>query len=140
MNPTYSDDDLAFRRAFESCECDAGSFDHRSHVRLAYIYLCDSGVSNACDRVRKSLLRYLNHHEIDPTKYHETITRGWVQAVNHFMRQGPGHQSFASFIESNPQLLDSEIMLSHYSKGRLFSDKARLQFVPPDLSPIPTND
>jgi hypothetical protein len=34
-------------------------------------------------------------------------------------------------------LLDSRIMLTHYSTELLFSDKARAKFVEPDLDPIP---
>jgi hypothetical protein len=41
------------------------------------------------------------------------------------------------FIDMNPGLLDSRIMMTHYSKERLFSDEARKEFMRPDLDPIP---
>jgi hypothetical protein len=41
------------------------------------------------------------------------------------------------FIENNPVILDSKIMMTHYSTELLFSDEARARFVEPDLSPIP---
>jgi hypothetical protein len=41
------------------------------------------------------------------------------------------------FIERNPVMLDSGIMLTHYSAGLLFSPEARAGFVEPDLDPIP---
>jgi len=34
-------------------------------------------------------------------------------------------------------LLDSKIMLTHYSAELLFSDQARAEFVEPNLDPIP---
>jgi len=34
-------------------------------------------------------------------------------------------------------LLDSKIMLTHYSADLLFSDEARARFVEPNLDPIP---
>lgn len=40
-------------------------------------------------------------------------------------------------IERNPELLDSRIMLTHYSAEVLFSDEARARFVDPDIQPIP---
>jgi hypothetical protein len=41
------------------------------------------------------------------------------------------------FIARTPILLDSRIMLTHYSAQRLFSPAARAAFVEPDLDPIP---
>jgi len=41
------------------------------------------------------------------------------------------------FIEKNPRMLDSKIMISHYSAEVLFSDEARAKFVEPNLDPIP---
>lgn len=47
---------------------------------------------------------------------------------------------YSEFIDRNPLLLDTEIMLSHYSAEVLFSDEARAAFVTPDVSPIPKHD
>ena len=41
------------------------------------------------------------------------------------------------FIDRNPILLDSKIMLTHYSAELLFSPDARTRFVEPDLQRIP---
>jgi hypothetical protein len=53
------------------------------------------------------------------------------------MHRSPEATSADDFIERNPLLLDSKIMLTHYSAGLLFSDAARAEFVEPDLDPIP---
>jgi hypothetical protein len=45
--------------------------------------------------------------------------------------------SASDFITRNPELLDSRIMLTHYSASVLFSAEAREAFVEPDLDPIP---
>ena len=134
--------DLEFQRAFEACEIKADEFDHQAHVRLAYIYLCeerDEGSENrsAYERMKRALLVYLNHLGIGPAKYHETITRAWLLAVQHFMSTDPVCDSTYAFIQAHPKLLDTRIMLSHYSEDALFSDTARAQFVEPDIQPIP---
>jgi hypothetical protein len=49
-------------------------------------------------------------------------------------------ESAASFIASNPTLLDSKIMLTHYSTAVLFSAEARTRFVEPNLELIPRHD
>jgi hypothetical protein len=53
------------------------------------------------------------------------------------MEHDSGADSANTFIENNPTMLDKNIMMTHYSGELLFSDKAREQFVSPDLAPIP---
>ena len=132
-----STEDRDFLRQFESFSFEPGTFDHRSHVRLAYIYLCDHDVDTAHRKVRHALCGYLSHHDVDPSKYHETITQAWILAVRHFMVHTPCASSASEFIAANPALLDSSIMLTHYSKNVISSDKARETFVEPDRDPIP---
>ncbi|MBA3949452.1 MAG: hypothetical protein H0X44_05835 [Acidobacteria bacterium] len=114
-------------------------FNHREHVRLAYIYLCDGDVFAAHRRVRAALQAFIRHNGVPETKYHETMTRAWVLAVAYFMRKAApaAFDSFDAFIASDARLLDSSIMLTHYSKATLFSEKARAGFVEPDLEEIP---
>lgn len=129
--------DRELRRAFEAGAFAPADFSHRQHVRLAYVYLVDSDVNLALDRMRAALVCFLSHHGIPATKYHETLTRAWILAVHHFMHRTPEASSADDFIDRNPMLLDSKIMLTHYSAGLLFSDAARGEFVEPDLDPIP---
>ena len=132
-----SDSDREFRAAFEAGAFAPADFSHRAHVRLAYVYLTDWNVEIALERFRAALVTFLSHHDIPASKYHETLTRAWVLAVDHFMHRSPGASCADEFIERNAVLLDSKIMLTHYSAGLLFSDAARADFVEPDLDPIP---
>ncbi|MDQ3169340.1 MAG: hypothetical protein M3Q55_04250 [Acidobacteriota bacterium] len=132
-----SDDDRAFLGSFETCTIAPSTFHHREHVRLAYLYLCNGGVRDAHRRLRASLLAFLAHNGVDAATYHETITRAWILAVDHFMEPAEPAASFDAFIAANPRLLDTNIMLTHYTKARLFSDDARAAFIEPDLDPIP---
>lgn len=129
--------DLEFRAAFEAGAYAPADFSHRAHVRLAYVYLADCDVDLALERMRAALVSFLSHHDIPASKYHETLTRSWLLAVNHFMHRTPQASSSDDFIARNPILLDSRIMLTHYSAGLLFSESARAGFVEPDLDPIP---
>jgi len=132
-----SPNDAAFLRAFEACETAPSQFNHRAHVRLAYIYHCDWPIDEAYRRMRRSLLAYLRQIGAGESKYHETTTRAWLLAVAQFMAATPACRSAARFIECNPALLDTRIMLSHYSRDLLFSEAARSRFVEPDRQPIP---
>jgi limonene-1,2-epoxide hydrolase len=132
-----SGEDLALQAAFESGALAPAEFSHRAHVALAYVYLARGDVAAAVEDMRAGLAAYLRHHGIDPSKYHETLTRAWILAVWHFMSKTRDAGSSADLIARNPMLLDSKIMLTHYSAALLFSDEARKAFVEPDLDPIP---
>lgn len=134
---TASPEDLAFARSLEAYGIAPEAFDHAAHVRLAYIYLCESSVDSAAERMKATLLGYLDHLGVGHGKYHETITRAWIMAVSHFMHECSRCQSAADFMSRNPRLLDSRIMLTHYSADVLFSAKARQEYLHPDISPIP---
>ena len=132
-----SADDLQFRADFEECRLAPEVFGHRAHLRLAYVYLAENDADAAFGLMRDALRRFLRHHGIDPTKYHETLTRAWLLAVRHFMERTASASSAAAFIDANPTLLDAKIMMTHYSAELLFSPEARGQFVEPDLAQIP---
>jgi len=137
MKHQISAGDQRFCDAFEKFELAPADFDHRAHVRLAYVYLCRLDPEQATAAMKQALLSFLQHLGVGTTKYHETITRAWVMAVNHFMESTEPGSSFGEFIDRAPVLLDSKIMLSHYSAEMLFSDEARAEYVEPDLAPIP---
>ena len=137
MNHELSQSDRDFRTAFEAGVYAPADFSHRAHIRLAYVYLAENDVERAATLMRAALLNFLKVHGITPTKYHETLTQAWILAVFHFMHRTTEAASADEFIERTPILLDSRIMMSHYSAERLFSQHARHGFVQPDLDPIP---
>jgi hypothetical protein len=134
---SISDDDREFRDAFESLRLAPEAFGHCEHVRLAYIYLCEKSVDDAHEAMKNALIAFLAHSGVNKSKYHETITRAWVMAVRHFMAQSADCVSSDEFIQLNARLLDTKIMLTHYSAEVLFSPQARAQFVAPDIEGIP---
>jgi hypothetical protein len=131
-----SQEDRNFRSAFEAYAVTPSQFNHEAHVRLAYVYLAEYDVESAVQRMREALLSFLENNGIPRSKFHETITRAWVLAVRHFMNRSASTSS-ADFIAKNQEVLDSKIMLTHYSASVLFSTDARASFVEPDLDPIP---
>lgn len=140
MKHELSPEDRNFRAEFEACELAPGGFDHRAHVRLAYTYLAENDAETAVALMRNALRTFLQHHGIDISKYHETMTRAWILAVRHFMELSPASCSADDFIRQNPRLLDCKIMMTHYSAELLFSEEARARFVEPDLDQIPRHD
>ncbi|WP_078118622.1 hypothetical protein [Thiosocius teredinicola] len=137
MNHKMSQADRQYVDDFLHSRIDAGLFRHREHVKIAYCLLTTMDANAVWLTIRQSLLALLTAVGADKTKYHETLTRAWVLAIDHFMRSTERCNSADEFIERNPLLLDQGIMLSHYSKQLLESETARTEFVDPDLEPIP---
>jgi hypothetical protein len=137
MKHQMSNDDREFKVQFETCVLSPSEFNHRAHLRLAYVYLVENDDDMACQLMRDSLLRFLNHNGVDMSKFHETMTQAWVLAVRHFMENDSEADSANTFIDNNLKMLDTNIMMTHYSAELLFSNKAREQVITPDLDPIP---
>lgn len=139
MDFMTSSDDQALQQQTESCDFPAADFNHRAHLRLAYVYLCEGDCDVATQRMKETLLGFLAHNGVDPAKFHETLTRAWVLAVNHFMNKSGGAGSADELIDRFPEMLDTQIMLTHYSAEVLFSEQARTAFLEPDIEAIPTD-
>lgn len=135
LNPNKSD--IEFRDHFENGDIAPGDFHHRDHLRLVFVYLCENDARHANERMRATLKKFLKINGVPNTKYHETLTYSWVQAVRHFMNKAGDVTSFDQFIAADDRLLDTGIMLSHYRRETLYSDRARIEFIPPDLQSIP---
>ena len=132
-----TEDDIEFKNQMESCEFPASEFNHRAHLRLAYIYLSKTNTEKSSDLMRDTLNRFLIHNGVDPSKYHATLTKAWILAVHHFMNKTGDSSSADEFINKNTEMLDTKIMMTHYSAEVLFSDEARAAFLQPNLDPIP---
>lgn len=137
MNCEYSADDQRFVEDFEACRVAAGEFTHLAHLRLAYVYLLRFDRDGAIDAIRRSLLRFLDHVGVERSKYHETMTAGWICLVAARMETGPGFDCFESFIAAHCDLQGVRLLSDFYSESLLFSDSARESFLPPDQKPLP---
>jgi hypothetical protein len=130
-------EDREFERRFATGNLPPAQFDHRAHLRLAYVHLAMHGPERAVATFRDALLAFLRQHQIDPAKFHETLTQAWLQAVWHFMQRCGDTAGSSEFLAKSVVLADPGVMLTHYSKQVLFGEAARQQFVAPDLAPIP---
>ena len=68
-------------RGFETCQTSADDFKHKDHLVVAVWYVHNLGREAALERMRDGLLQFLAHHEVDPNKYSEEITRFWIERI-----------------------------------------------------------
>ncbi len=66
---------------FESCQTGADDFKHSHHLVVAIWYLQTMNRQAALGRMREALLRFLDHHVGETTKYSEEITSFWIDTV-----------------------------------------------------------
>lgn len=140
MYHKISIEDSSFLDEFESCTNSAANFHHSEHIQLAYILLVKLDVDRAYNKLKKDLLSFLSHNGVDESKFHVTITKAWLLAVNHFMHISKPYSSAAEFIGANSILLNIDIMYTHYTKELLHSELARSSYFEPNIQEIPTHN
>ena len=118
---------------FEAATLPEGSFRHRDHVRVAWLYLRELAPAAALDRFASGLRRYAAAKGKSGL-YHETITWAYLLLIRERMERAGAGESFEEFAARNPDLLawKPSILDSYYRKETLASDLARRVFVLPD--------
>jgi flavin reductase len=127
--------DEEFIATFEHGGFAANAFPHRAHLRMAWLYVRHLGPDAAIDRAARGIRNLAEAHG-QPTLYHDTLTRAWVYLVAAADAVSPS-PTFTGFVERNPQLLDKQLLLRHYSPEVLSSAEARAAWVAPDVASIP---
>lgn len=129
------DDD--YLKQFEECTLDSALFKHQGHLRICWLYLRKFPFDSAILNVTAGIKRYATHLGAAHI-YHETLTCAWVHLVYLAMQEN-NCDSFEEFLNINPHLFDKTLMSRYYSKSLLESDKARREWVTPDLMMMTPN-
>ena len=123
----------AFIDAFERCALPPGSFRHRDHVWLAWLYLRLYPLPVALERYAEGLKRFAASIGQDGL-YHETITYAFIFLINERMKRDGLADSWGVFAARNDDLLSEGIRFLHvyYRPETLASDLARKVFLMPE--------
>ena len=112
-----------------------GRFGHREHLHMCWTYLLrDPG--HVHDAV-PAFVRLVARSHGEPDRYHETMTRFWIRAVELALAEATEPADFEALLEEHPSLLDARLPFRHYSRGLLLGPEARARFVEPDLLTLP---
>jgi hypothetical protein len=154
------DDDL-FLSKFNNFTLD--SWDHYTHLRIAYIYLSRYERRDAMKHIFDGIKKFIENSprtiksRLDKdgksrgTTFHETMTYFWIHMIHYAMVATklpdlPSALSTAgkmnrwkTFLLMNPQLSNGGLFLFYYRKETiLLSEESRKQVVLPDLQPLPS--
>ncbi len=118
-------------------------WNHRMHVRIAYIYSKSLSYSDALVRLREGIKAYNKKNKViesQTTGYNETMTVAFLRlirtAIDAYEEIFPTEDS-ESFCDKHPHLLAKTILRAFYSPERRGLPEAKTQFVAPDLSTLP---
>lgn len=123
--------------SFENATISRDDWKHAEHLVVALCYLERHDLAEATARMRSGILNLLeNGFGVDLSKempYHETITVFWMRTVYAFslMRR---ELSLLEKANSLCEMFDKDHPLKFYSRELLFSDRARSEYVGPDLA------
>lgn len=120
------------------------SWDHRTHLRIAYIHLTRYPRKQAMECIFSAIKAFIANstrtQRSRGTTFHETMTYFWVHMV-HFALVATKlpQQNFKTFLLMNPQLVNGGLFLHYYSKKRMLHDAdARMMVLLPDKLPLPS--
>lgn len=132
--------DEEFLRHFEATTLPHSEWNHRAHLKVAFLYASRFPFGEALEQMRRGIQTYNQAKGIETTPtsgYHETLTQVWFRLVHAAMRQEGEWKGTEEFLERNSQLLEKRSLLYFYSRDRILSGEARSAFVEPDLVPLP---
>lgn len=119
---------------FENCTLNASDFNHRNHVRLAWLYLQTFEPLDALRRFSENLKKFaasLGRANL----YHETITFAYFFLINERIRRTEQPQTWEEFAAANPDILiwQNGILTKYYRMETLASDFAKEIFILPNM-------
>jgi len=133
-----TDDELI--AAFEACSIPIEDWNHRAHLRVAWVYLDRHGLDGAIERMRVNIPRFNAAKGIVDTidmGYHDTLTVAWLRIIDATRLAYAPEADSEAFLDMHTQLHSKVLLRLYYSRARIMSAEAKARFVEPDLAPLP---
>nr|WP_309685768.1 hypothetical protein [Armatimonas sp.] len=124
--------DEIFLAAFEDTSLPRYEWTYTAHVRMGFLYLSRLPYAEAEASIVTGIQRY-NAAKGNPTGYHHTITIAFAKLIAVRLTGS----DWPAFLAANPDLLTFACIQKHYSTEVIKSNKARAEFVEPDLLVLP---
>lgn len=136
--------DEEFLKSLEDFTLD--SWDHRTHLRIAWLYMTRLGRRQGMSMIFKSIRAFIENSPRTKrasgrgTTFHATLTYVWGHLVDFAIASTKNHDGqFKTFLMMNPQLSNGGLPLHYYTKTLLFdSAESRKEVVLPDKRPLPS--
>lgn len=136
MHQPHPDFDPELAGALQAVLGPGERFGHRQHIHLTFLAVHRYGMPAAIGKVSGWIRQIAAHHGA-PQKYHDTVTRAWVELVAHHVETDPQCTEFTAFAQRHSRLLDKQLLTVHYRPSTLTTKGAREDWIEPDLAPFP---
>ena len=127
-------------RRFDSLTLTKPEWTHAAHLAVGLWHVSRYGPNDALARLRRGIRRLNESHSTANSAtsgYPETVTRAYAQLLAAFAERHGG-ESVArrlAHLYASP-LAGRQVLLRFYSRARLESSEARLDWVEPDVAPL----
>lgn len=128
-------DIAAMVEKFERGTISDSEWRHEEHLIAACFYLANNDFETAVSKMRGGIRNLLDSFGADQSKYHETLTVAWMRIVADSIKANNG-RDIADLCEYLCVTLDRDVPFRYYSRDLLLSDRARREYVDPDLAPF----
>ena len=130
-----------FVRRFNACAIPRPEWTHAAHLAVGLWHASRYGRADALQRLRAGITRLNESNGVINSAtggYHETVTRAYVNLLADFAARHPDKTAAerVAALLADP-LSDKKALLRFYSRSVLESFAARLDWVEPDLAPLP---
>jgi hypothetical protein len=135
--------DADFLQAFEECTLPYEEWDHRAHLKVAFLYLRELPLQAATETVRAGIKRFNAAKDVPESPlmgYNETTTVAFLHIVAATMAAYGAHSpadTADEFCDHHPQLMSRQILRLFYSPARRTHPDAKTTFIEPDLTSLP---
>lgn len=136
-----NDDELIAQ--FEARTLPFKQWTHRTHVKVAFLYLSRFGFEGALTHLRKAIKAYNAVNDVPEgplAGYNETTTHALLHLIEAVRRAYAGTHpvdSADAFYDMHPQLHSKHVLRFFYTPQRRIEPEAKTTFVEPDLAPLP---
>ncbi len=127
--------------AFERQTLPFVHWTHRAHLEVGLWYSLNHDWAEALLQMRNGIISYnqiVGTENSSSGGYHETLTQFWLKIIHQFLEKQSGNFPFDQICDAFWLSRESnkELPLEYYSRERLFSVRARAEWVEPDLKDI----
>ncbi|MEG4531445.1 hypothetical protein [Microcoleus sp. D2_18a_D3] len=123
--------------AFQECSLPRSQWTHEAHLTVALWYLFYDSEQEAINAVRNGIKRYNSAQGIETTKdggYHETLTLFWVRTIRRYLADESRNRSMVNLANGLiAKYAERTLPFTYYTRDRLMSSEARINWVEPDL-------
>jgi hypothetical protein len=132
---------IELAKSFEERTLPKAEWTHAAHLVVGLYYCYRHPLGVAKNLMSDGIYRLNDAHGTPNTEtsgYHETLTSFWLRTVAKYLESTGREAGLAALANGLvASLNDAKLPLKYYSRERLFSVAARLNYVEPDLQDLP---